>query len=185
MKCLWLVGILLLGLSACKVQTGTAGADEWGPLSASDLPDLGPAPELTNTVWLNTDHPLRLSNLRGSVVVLEMWTFDCINCQHTIPTLVSWYEKYRDQGLVIIGDHFPEFYEEYDLANLKSAIARLGIPYPVAQDNDGGTWKAYASTAWPTLYLIDKHGRLRYIQVGEGGYAYEEAAIRALLAESY
>ncbi len=149
------------------------------------LQDFGPAPELTNTVWLNTPSPLRLADLRGKVVGLEMWTFDCINCQHVIPSLKSWYSTYKDQGLVLIGDHFPEFSIERDLAALKQAVARQGIEYPVAQDNEGRTWNAYQTMYWPTLYLIDKRGHLRYVHIGEGDYPEIEHNIRTLLAESY
>ncbi len=149
------------------------------------LPDLGPAPELTNAVWLNTQSPLRLADLRGKVVGLEMWTFDCINCQQVIPWLKSWYAAYKDQGLVLIGNHFPEFAGERDLNNHKQAVARAGISYPVAQDNDGATWSAYGTQYWPTLYLIDKRGRIRYVHIGEGEYAQTEANIKTLLAEAY
>jgi thiol-disulfide isomerase/thioredoxin len=112
-----------------------------------------------------------------------MWTFECINCQDVLPTLRRWYQAYGSRGLVIIGNHFPEFPEERSLANLKAAVVRLGIPYPVTQDNDGATWQAYASNAWPTLYLIDKRGDIRYVQVGEGNYDAGEAAIKILLAQ--
>jgi thiol-disulfide isomerase/thioredoxin len=151
-------------------------------LGMASLQDLGPAPELTNTVWLNTDQPLRLANLRGKVVLLEMWTFDCINCQHVLPSLIDWYGKYRAKGLVIIGNHFPEFDYEANLSNLKQAVSRLQIPFPVAQDNDGKTWNAYNNRYWPTLYLIDKQGNIRYEHIGEGSYPETEAAIQALLA---
>jgi len=154
-------------------------------LTTSDLPNLGQAPELTNTVWLNTDHPLRLAELRGKVVLIDMWTFDCINCQHVIPSVRGWYEEYKDQGLVAIGNHYPEFDYEADLNNLKDAVQRLDVPYPVAQDNDGATWSAFRTRAWPSLYLIDKRGNLRYTHIGEGQYDETEAAIRALLAEQY
>ena len=150
-----------------------------------DLRDAGPAPELTNQVWLNTAEPLHMADLRGEVVLLEMWTFECINCQHTIPTLNGWYKKYSDQGLVIIGNHFPEFPEEANLQNLKNAVQQLGIQYPVAQDNNGDTWRAYESQYWPSMYLIDKKGDIRYIRIGEGGYDLTETAIQTLLAEAY
>jgi hypothetical protein len=97
--------------------------------------------------------------------------------------LREWYEKYADQGLVVISNHYPEFSYEADLSNLKDAIVRLEIPYPVAQDNDGKTWRAYQNRYWPTLYLIDKHGHIRYKHIGEGGYPETEAAIQALLQE--
>src|SRR5689334_15686452 len=125
-------------------------------LKTATLPDLGLAPELMNETWLNTDSPLHLADLRGKVVIVEMWTFGCINCQHVMPSLKDWYSKYKDQGFVIIGNHFPEFSYEGDLHNLKDAVARNDIQYPVAQDNDGKTWKAYKNNYWPALYLIDK-----------------------------
>lgn len=102
-----------------------------------------------------------------------------------IPSLREWHEKYRDQGLVVIGNHYPEFDHEKDLNNLKEAVQRLEVPYPVAQDNEGKTWRAYQNRYWPTRYLIDKHGRMRYRHIGEGAYAETEAAIQVLLAESY
>ena len=149
----------------------------------ADLPDLGVASELQNTVWLNTDRPLRLTDLRGKVVLLDMWTFDCINCQHVIPALRTWYDKYSPQGFVVIGNHFPEFGFERDLNNLKEAIQRLNVRYPVAQDNDGVTWQAYGTRYWPTLFLIDKRGHVRYTHIGEGAYGETEQAIQALLKE--
>jgi hypothetical protein len=102
-----------------------------------------------------------------------------------IPSLKEWHSKYASQGLVIIGNHYPEFGYEEDLANLKDAVARHEIEYAVAQDNDGHTWRAYKNRYWPTLYLIDKTGHLRYVHIGEGRYHETEAAIQALLAEQY
>jgi hypothetical protein len=99
--------------------------------------------------------------------------------------LKEWDEKYRNQGLVIIGNHYPEFSYEEDLDNLKGKVLEFGIEYAVAQDNDGATWQAYQNRYWPTLYLIDKQGRIRYVHIGEGSYDETEAAIRTLLAEPY
>ena len=157
------------------------------PVSAEvpTLKDFGEAPELTNQVWLNTDHPLRLADLRGKVVLLEMWTFGCINCQHVMPSLKAWHEKYSGQGLVIIGNHYPEFSYEADLENLKDAIERFEIPYAVAQDNNGATWRAYNNRFWPVLYLIDKHGHIRYMHIGEGAYEESERVITTLLEQAY
>jgi thiol-disulfide isomerase/thioredoxin len=180
----WLLCLLAAGLAGCSTPAASL-ATPARSTPAALLPDGGPAPELTNTVWLNTDHPLRLAELRGKVVLLDMWTFDCINCQHVIPSLRDWYAKYKDQGLVIIGNHVPEFAYERDLNNLVKAVADLNVPYPVDQDNDGATWNAYHNQYWPTMYLIDKRGHLRYTRIGEGGYATTESAIRTLLAESY
>jgi len=189
MKIILPLFVLFLAGCAAATPTGTAkSAAVTAKTQASPTPpalrDLGPAPELTNTTWINTDTPLRLADLRGKVVLLEMWTFDCINCRHTIPTLNSWYETYASQGLVIIGNHFPEFPVEADLNNLKQAVVELGIHYPVAQDNQGVTWNAYKNNYWPTMYLIDKSGHIRYIQIGEGAYSITEAAIKELLAEN-
>ncbi|HVM70146.1 MAG TPA: redoxin domain-containing protein [Anaerolineales bacterium] len=179
--------LMLIFLTGCAAATPLAGKSLAATTKLPATPtqpalrDLGPAPELTNTIWINTDTPLRLANLRGKVVLLEMWTFDCINCRHTIPTLNSWYNTYSSQGLVIIGNHFPEFPVEADLNNLKQAVQELEIQYPVAQDNQGVTWNAYQNRFWPTMYLIDKASHIRYIQIGEGGYAITEAAIQELL----
>ncbi len=174
----WLIG-LIVGLTACTAASNSVTTS----ISSASLPDLGPAPELTNDTWLNVDAPLRLADLRGKVVALEMWTFGCYNCQNVMPSLKSWHEKYAEQGLVIIGNHFPEFSFEGDLTNLQAAVAENGIEYAVAQDNDGATWEAYKNRYWPTLYLIDKNGHLRYTHIGEGGYSETEAAIQSLLAE--
>jgi len=183
-----MLSLLTIGLVGCGSPALVPNVSAAGPVKptpAARLPDMGPATELTNTVWLNTDHPLRLADLRGKVVLLDMWTFDCIDCQHVIPSLRDWYTKYKDQGLVIIGNHFPEFPDERYLPNLEKAVAYWNISYPVAQDNDGATWNAYHTQYWPTIYLIDKRGHLRYTRIGEGGYTTTESAIRSLLAESY
>jgi thiol-disulfide isomerase/thioredoxin len=181
-----LIGMLLTACAGSLPQTAPAQsllshpADTGRPFN---LPDLGPAPELTNAVWINSDQPLRLAGLRGKVVLLEMWTFGCINCQNTLPTVKDWYTRYASQGLVIIGNHYPEFSYESDLANLKDAVKRAGILYPVAQDNAGDTWRAYGNLYWPTIYLIDKRGHLRYSHIGEGAYDTTEQAIQSLIAE--
>ena len=179
----WLAGFILLVLTL----TGCAPAshDQTSIPSSASLPDLGAAPELTNTIWLNTDSPLRLVNLHGTVVALEMWTFDCINCQHVMPWLKSWYKTYKDSGFTIIGNHYPEFGFESELNNLKDAVAKDNIEYPVAQDNGGATWNAYHNIYWPALYLIDKRGHIRYVHFGEGAYNEIEANIKTLLAEAY
>jgi len=179
-------GIVLAGCAPAAGRTPDESLPATAPAetASGQYPDLGPAPELENTVWLNADGPLRLADLRGKVVLLDMWTFGCINCQHVIPSLRGWHEKYAGQGLVVIGNHFPEFSYEEDLDNLKEALRRLDVPYPVAQDNDGKTWQAYNNHYWPTAYLIDKRGHIRYVHVGEGAYAETEAAIQALLAEA-
>jgi thiol-disulfide isomerase/thioredoxin len=150
---------------------------------ASNLPGLGSAPELENTIWLNVDPPLRLSALRGKVVLLDMWTLGCINCQHIIPTLRALHVKYFGQGLVIIANRCPEFAYEQGLENLKAAVEAYAIPYAVAQDNGSQTWQAYHNRYWPTLYLIDNLGHIRHVHIGEGAYQETEDAVQALLDE--
>lgn len=176
---------MFFALAACSTAPSGDGMASSLNLSSGSLPDLGPAPELNNRTWLNTDAPLRLAGLRGKVVGLEMWTFACVNCQHVMPYLKDWYSQFKDQGFVLIGNHFPEFSYEADLNNLKHAIAQDGILYPVAQDNDGETWDAYNNMYWPSLYLIDKRGRIRYVHIGEGAYDEIERNIKTLLAEKY
>ena len=190
------IGILLLiFLAGCTIAPSALADDGSSapvPLKNSDtslkknirLSDFGLAPELETTVWLNVDQPLRMENLRGKVVLIEMWTFGCINCKHVIPKLREWHEKFADEGLVIIGNHYPEFSYEQDLDNLKAAVADLDIQYAVTQDNDGTTWRSYENRYWPTLYLIDKEGHIRYEHIGEGNYDKTEAVIIQLLADS-
>jgi thiol-disulfide isomerase/thioredoxin len=178
-----LLGLITLFLFGCAPQGGSMQSVDPSMSKLASLPDLGPAPELTNDTWLNVDAPLRLADLRGKVVILEMWTFGCINCQNVMPSLKEWHSKYKDQGLVIIGNHYPEFSFEEDLGNLKDAIARFNIQYPVVQDNNGETWRAYKNHYWPTLYLIDKQGHIRYVHIGEGRYKETEENIKVLLEE--
>ena len=170
-------------MNTMQTPSTASGSSTAPPTAAAHYPDMGLAPELTNQVWINSPQPLRLAGLRGKVVLLDMWTFECINCQHVVPYLEGWYQKYSAEGLVVIGNHFPEFPYERDLGNLKDAVKQQGITYPVDQDNDGATWNAYSNKYWPTMYLIDKHGHIRYMTIGEGNYAATEAAIKALLQE--
>jgi thiol-disulfide isomerase/thioredoxin len=179
------LGLFALILFGCSPQQETLQQMQPALQNPAPLSDLGPAPELTNEVWLNVDTPLRLADLRGKVVLLEMWTFGCINCQHVMPSLKEWHARYKEEGLVIIGNHYPEFSYEADLANLKQAVKQDEIEYAVTQDNNGDTWKAYQNHYWPTLYLIDKQGHIRYVHIGEGNYQETETNIKALLAETY
>ena len=181
----FLFGLIAFIIFGCAPQQTEVRPTDSSMSTSATLPDLGLAPELTNDVWLNVDSPLRLADLRGKVVMVEMWTFGCINCQNVIPSLKEWHAKYNDQGLVIIGNHFPEFSYEEDLGNLKEAISRYDIQYPVAQDNEGATWRAYKNHYWPALYLIDKQGHIRYVHIGEGRYKETEENIKALLEEEY
>lgn len=182
-----IIGSLVLFSTACRSGQPVPAVPEAlaSDITPTPLPDLGEAPELSNETWLNVDGPLRFSDLQGKVVLLHMWTFGCINCKRTIPYIQEWHETYADQGLVVIGNHYPEFDYERDLGRLAQAVNDLGITYAVAQDNERKTWGAYNNRYWPTLYLIDKAGHIRYIHIGEGRYAETESAIQALLAEPY
>ncbi len=144
----------------------------------------GQAPELVGIVgWINST-PLSIKGLKGKVVLIDFWTYSCINCIRTLPFLEKWDENYRDKGLVIIGVHTPEFAFEKDRANVEKATKALGIQYPVALDNNYETWQAYHNQYWPAHYLIDQNGNIRMIHFGEGSYAATENAIRSLLGLS-
>jgi thiol-disulfide isomerase/thioredoxin len=156
-------------------------------MSAEALPALGAAPEFTGTGrWFNTagGKPLSLRELRGKVVLIDFWTYTCINCVRTLPYIKAWDRKYGGKGLVIVGVHTPEFSFERDAPNVAAAIRREGLRYPVVQDNDYATWEAYGNQYWPAKYLIDASGQVRYTHFGEGEYATTEANIRTLLAEA-
>ena len=155
--------------------------------SGARLPVLGVAPEIRGTQrWFNTPggRPLSLESLRGGVVLLDFWTYSCINCLRTLPELRAWDRTYRRAGLTIIGLHAPEFTFERGAGNVQRAIARNRLRYPVAQDNDFATWNAYGNRFWPAKYLIDSRGRVRYTHFGEGAYDTIERAIRSLLVEA-
>ncbi|MDK4701443.1 cytochrome c biogenesis protein DipZ [Rhizobium sp. CNPSo 4062] len=150
----------------------------------SDLPIEGPAPSLDGAVtWLNSQ-PLTTAELRGKVVLVDFWTYSCINCIRTIPYVRAWAEKYKDQGLVVIGVHAPEFAFEKNVDNVKKAIADFKIGYPVAIDNDYRIWRAFENNYWPAHYLIDAKGQIRYQHFGEGNYRQTEQAIQDLLREA-
>jgi thiol-disulfide isomerase/thioredoxin len=151
----------------------------------SSLPVLGRAPAFTDTQkWFNTGgRKLTLSGLRGKVVLVDFWTYTCINCIRTLPYVQAWYGRYHDRGLVVVGVHTPEFDFEKDAGNVADAVRRNGLRYPVAQDNDYGTWNAYGNQYWPAKYLIDARGNVRYTHFGEGDYGETENAIRSLLEE--
>jgi len=169
----------LNNLNSSSDQNGGANLDTGGSLQ-----DLGPAPEITGiTHWINSE-PLTLSALKGKVVLIDFWTYSCVNCVRTFPFLKDWDSKYKDQGLVIIGVHTPEFAFEHETSNVEQAVKRFGIEYPVAQDNDYGTWRAYNNHYWPAEFLIGPNGHLRYTHFGEGHYDVTEMAIQTLLEEA-
>jgi cytochrome c biogenesis protein CcdA/thiol-disulfide isomerase/thioredoxin len=166
---------------------GVAGAGSGisGPASGlSGLP-VGPAaPDFTGVdAWLNSS-PLTMADLKGKVVLIDFWTYSCINCIRTLPYVEGWYQKYAADGFVVVGVHTPEFAFEHDKSNVQAAIARFGITYPVAQDNEYGTWQAFSNQYWPADYLIDATGHIRSEHFGEGDYNTTEDEIRGLLAEA-
>ena len=152
--------------------------------ASSSLHDFGQAPELTGlTNWVNSK-PLTFNKLRGKVVLIDFWTYSCINCLRTLPHVKAWDRTYRNRGLVVLGVHTPEFAFEHVPDNVQGAVRRLGIRYPVALDNGYGTWNAFRNQYWPAKYLIDRRGHLRYYHFGEGAYDTTEARIRTLLGEN-
>ena len=163
----------LLGMEPEELSTKSGGM----------LPDEGPLPSIDGAVlWLNSP-PLTNEQLKGKVVLIDFWTYSCINCIRSIPYVRAWADRYRDQGLVVIGVHTPEFAFEREPANVRKAVADFGIRYPVAIDNDWTIWRAFDNRYWPAHYLADANGRIRYHHFGEGRTDETEAAIRALLAE--
>jgi len=141
------------------------------------------APELATGEWINSA-PLKLNELRGRVVLIEFWTFGCYNCRNTLPFVKSWHDRFKDKGLTVIGVHSPEFDDERKVENLRREVTSLGIRYAVVTDNDYQTWSAYHVEGWPTTFLLDKQGRIRWMHVGEGGYDEAERLIQKLLAEN-
>lgn len=150
---------------------------------AERLPDMGAAPELGGAVeWINSPE-LKMQDLRGKVVLIDFWTYDCINCQHSLPYVNQWAKKYADQGLVVIGVHTPEYPYERIPANVRDAVKKHDIHYPVALDNQYRIWSAFANQYWPAHYFIDANGRIRHLAIGEGDYEEQDGVIRALLTE--
>src|SRR5918995_6098215 len=141
------------------------------------------APEFKGITSYINSNETKLSDLKGKVVLVDFWTYSCINCIRTLPYLVDWNQKYSDKGLVIVGIHAPEFEFEKNINNVKQAVTRFGIEYPVLLDNDHRTWDAFQNSYWPRKYLVDSEGFIRYDHIGEGGYVETENAIRNLLAE--
>jgi cytochrome c biogenesis protein CcdA/thiol-disulfide isomerase/thioredoxin len=166
-----------------KVRGGGKALAATHKKAGDGLPDYGQAPPLhPDGSWINSA-PLSLAQLRGKVVLIDFWTYSCINCLRTLPHLKAWYAAYHDKGLVIIGVHTPEFAFEHETSNVRAAVKRLGIEYPVMQDNRYKTWDNYANQYWPAEYLIDRQGRVRHTHFGEGEYDQTEALIRRLLGD--
>lgn len=167
------IGFLLLLCIGLAASGGLEAASRRAP----DFVGGGP--------WFNTNgRALALADLRGKVVAVEMWTAGCINCRNVMPDLKKWHAKYFDRGLVIVGVHSPEFNYERSEPYVRTSIAKLGITYAVVMDNDFRIWRAYNNTYWPSLYLVDKKGIIRYQHFGEGAYDETDRMIRQLLDES-
>src|SRR5258708_948270 len=152
--------------------------------AAVPLPFEGELPSLSGaTAWLNSP-PLSADDLQGKVVLIDFWTYTCINWLRTLPYVRAWAEKYRDQGVVVIGVHTPEFSFEHDLENVRRAAQDMRVAYPIAIDNDYAIWSAFNNHYWPALYIVDAQGRMRYHQFGEGAYEQSEMILQQLLAEA-
>lgn len=169
---------------------GSLAALAAGPALAAAAPaeprfaDLGAAPEFAGiTQWLNSP-PLTMAGLRGQVVLVDFWTFGCVNCLRTLPYVNGWARKYGAQGLVVVGVHTPEFAFERSTRSLQTAMQRQGVVHPVAQDNGYATWKAFGTQYWPSRYLVDRKGRIVLRQFGEGGYGQMESTIQTLLGKA-
>ncbi len=141
------------------------------------------APEISSDTWLNS-RPVRLQDLRGRVVLVEFWTLGCRNCRHVEPYIKGWYKQFHNAGLEVVSIHSPEFSYEREVENVRQYVSREAISYPVLIDNDFLNWERFNNRFWPTLYLIDKYGYIRFMKIGEGGYRVMEQYIRNLLEES-
>ena len=171
-----------LAVVSAGISRLTSGGQMMPSRSLAEETKAPTAPEISNGIWINSE-PLTLKGLQGRVVLIEFWTFACYNCRNTLPALKKWDMQYRDKGLTIVGVHTPELDFERDIDQLRREVAELGVTYPVVTDQDYSTWKAYRVEAWPTLFLLDKQGRVRWTHVGEGYYEETEAVIKKLLAE--
>ncbi|XYD06945.1 cytochrome c biogenesis protein DipZ [Methylobacterium sp. NMS12] len=170
--------------STASEQPGTVASMQGGAERDGELPVEGKMPSLSGAVtWLNSP-PLTAEELKGKVVLVDFWTYSCINCLRTIPYVRAWAEKYRDRGLVVIGVHAPEFAFEKSIDNVRKAVTDLKIGYPVAVDNDFAIWRRFNNAYWPAHYFIDAEGRVRHRHFGEGGYAESEQVIKRLFAEA-
>jgi thiol-disulfide isomerase/thioredoxin len=139
-----------------------------------------PAPDIKGAPWFNSE-PLSLEQLKGKVVLVEFWTYGCYNCRNVEPYIKQWYERYQSRGLTVVAVHTPEFDSERQPENVQRYITGKNIRYPVVMDNDFSIWKRYGNRYWPTMYLVDRQGRLVYKQIGEGNYDATERQIKALL----
>lgn len=162
--------------SNLTLTSTTIGSDL---LAAGESPT---APDFGLGTWINSE-PLTLRDLRGRVVLVEFWTFGCYNCRNTLPFVKRWHERYSNKGLTIVGVHSPEFDSEKKIENVRRQVASLGIRFPVVTDNEYKTWRAYKVEAWPTIFVLDKTGRVRWKHIGEGRYEETGQVIEKLLTE--
>lgn len=176
------VGVLVVGTSIYATGFTRRLLSPFRAYTAHKSSESTTAPELTPGDWINSK-PLTLNDLRGRVVLIDFWTFGCYNCRNTLPFVKGWDDRYRERGFTVIGVHSPEFDHERKVENLRREVSSLGIRYPVVTDNDYKTWEAYNVAAWPTVFLLDKQGRIRWMHVGEGDYDEAERIIQKLLAE--
>ncbi len=176
-------------MKGCTKRLGAVlllGVLGWGYAQkvARSAPDFIPG-----GAWLSSE-PLSIEDLRGKVVLVNVWVYSCYNCTHSLPTLQGWYERFKEQGFEIVGVHTPEFKSDKPLKNVQEALLREGVTWPVIQDNAAATWRAYGNSVWPTFYLVDKRGIVRKVQRGELSSVFSQGikplrkALEALLAES-
>ncbi|MCC8973454.1 thioredoxin family protein [Bradyrhizobium brasilense] len=188
------MSLRLIAVSALVTGLGLGGAVIPGLCTESDAPaqpvpraiamttgQSQTAPEFVGiNNWFNSQ-PLKLADLRGKVVLVDFWTYGCVNCVNTLPRVTQLYSKYRDRGLVVIGVHTPEFPFEHSASNVQAALKRHGILYPVAQDNNSQTWNAYRNQYWPAQYVIDQNGKIVFQHAGEGQYDEIDRTVARLL----
>jgi len=178
------VGVLVVGVSVYATGLTKLVLSPFRSSSSTyKTSDAATAADLASGEWINSE-PLKLRDLRGRVVLIEFWTFGCYNGRNTLPFVKGWHDRYHDKGLTVIGVHSPEFDEERKVENLRREVTSLGIRYAVVTDNDYQTWSAYHVEAWPTTFLLDKQGRIRWMHEGEGAYDEAERLIQKLLAEN-
>jgi thiol-disulfide isomerase/thioredoxin len=178
-------GVIAVLIIAAALSTMIFNKNLTAPaVSVESLMNYGPAPNVKGiSAWINSK-PLNISELHGKIVVVDFWTYSCINCIRSIPHIEALYKAYGNNGLVIIGVHTPEFQFEHNLTNVEAAVNRFNITYPVALDNNYSTWDAYGNEYWPADYIVDQNGNIRYMTFGEGDYNQTEEVIRALLVNA-
>ena len=164
--------------AATNTNTGVLGLEADTLITAAKAPA---APAFADGSWIKSE-TLTLEKMRGRVVLVEFWTFACFNCRNTLPSIKEWNARYRDRGLTIVGVHTPETDGEYRLDNVRRETKALAIDYPILTDNNFKTWNAYGVEAWPTIFVLDKQGHIRWLHVGEGRYEETEGVIKTLLS---